>query len=406
MAKKIDFILPLGERYNKGTMVSQWVAEGMRENGIAARFLSPPADKSKPQKFLEDLIHVPPACTFCVNGILPDKEGNFLADMLQIPHIAYVIESPTLYYNLCNSDYTIVGTVDSEFYTIFSELKGQNVFFLPGAAPHYTAPVPPVGERSGHVLMVPSLIDLHQIVDEWNRNLPKKMVQFLIDSADTVLRSSKETCTSSFLKGWDVFSLKEKEELSPYRTLNLIQELEFYIRGLDQLEILRALQQVPVKLIVNPGTVPEWQKQLKDVHAKVTFTESSDFDTIFAAIQESKIFVNSAPHIKNGTDGWPLLALLGGCYLFSSRNNWLEKRYSQEEGCYFYNYTDRSTIHEKATDLLHNAQEMGQAVAVGRKKVLQEDTWKSRAKQLLDLLPPYLTPLTAKGRFYKKSNYS
>lgn len=404
MTKKIDFILPQADRFGTNALITKWVASGMKHNHASTRLITPPADKTKPEKFLEELIHNPPACTFCVNGILPDQEGNFLADLLQIPHVAYVVDTPTIYYSFCNSDFTIIATPDSEFQNIFSEIKGQNVIFLPGAAPDYVDPVPAIEDRVVDILMMPHLIDPAKIHEDWTKNLPKRMVQFLEECARSTLSGPIETVTSSFLKGWDIFSAKEQGEFAPFRTLTLIHELEMYVRGLEQLEVLRAVADMNVTLLVPSGTKGAWQKLLNGFAKNFSFVEGLDFDTIFNTIKESKIFINSSPQMKFGSDGWPFVALLGGCYVFSSPNNWLKSRYYEENGVYYYNYRDHQAIRAKAEQLLNKPEKMDQSILIGRNKVIQEDTWNTRARQLLESLPSYLTPLTARGRSAKKGS--
>ena len=402
MTKKIDFILPQADRFSKNAMVTKWVANGMKHNGISTRLMTPPADKGKPEQFIDELVHSPPACTFCVNGILPDKEGNYLADLLQIPHVAYVVDSPTIYYSLCNSDFTLIATVDQEFQKIFSEIKGSNVFFLPGAAPNYVDPVPAIKDRPIDILMMPHLIDPHKIREEWLNTYPKKLVEFLEEAAEKTLTIKNETFTTAFLNGWESMSSAEKEQFTQHRSLPLIHQLEMYIRGLDQLNILKSLEEMNVHLLIPHGTLGAWEKILKEVSVNFTFLEGVDFDTIFNNIKESKIFINSSPQTKFGTDGWPFIALLGGSYVFSTKNSWLDQRYYEENGIYFYNIRDKETLRDKAKFLLSNPERMDQSILIGRNKVIQEDTWNTRAKQLLESLPNYITPLAARGRFYKK----
>jgi glycosyltransferase involved in cell wall biosynthesis len=374
----------------------------MKYNGVSTRLITPPADKTKPQQFIDELVHSPPACTFCINGILPDKEENFLADLLQIPHVAYIVDTPTVYYSLCNSDFTLIASIDQEFQNIFSEIKGGNVFFLPGAAPNYVDPVPAIQDRSIDVLMVPHLIDPIKIKEDWFQTYPKKFVEFLIDSAETALNLKHESFTTAFLQGWDIFSPQEQQEFTQHRSLPLIHELEMYMRGVDQIEILKSFEGMDVELLIPHGTKAAWQKILKELSANFSFVEGVDFDTIFHKLKESKIFIHSSPQIKYGSDGWPFVALLGGCYVFTTKNNWLDQRYYEENGIYFYTFKDLNTIRDKAKTLLSNPDIMDQSILIGRNKVIQEDTWNTRAKQLLESLPTHLAPLAARGKFYKK----
>lgn len=404
MVKKIDFILPQADRYSQNAIITKWIASGVKKQGVPTRLITPPQDKKKPEHFIRELTENPPACTFCINGILPDKEGNFLADLIQIPHIAYCIDSPTIYYGLCNSDLTTIATIDTEFQNIFSEIKGGAVLFLPGAAPSYIEPVPAIEERSIDILMAPHLIDPDKILDEWSATLPKKMVDFLKDSADMALNFPKETFTSAFLKGWDFFSGAEQAEFDHFRSLTLIYELEMYIRGKDQLQLLKAFDGRDIELVIPQGTTHAWGKLLKGHQANFSFIEGGDFDTLFSKVKDSKIVLHSSPHLKNGTDGAPFISLIGGAYVFSNENLWLSKKYTKSEGISYYKYNEPKKIREEIEHLLSQPQEMDQAILVGRNKVIEEDTWNSRAEQLIKELPSYLTPLKTRAPIVQKGS--
>ncbi len=53
-----------------------------------------------PRPFLDTLFADRPECTLSFNGLLPDAEGRFFCEMIQIPHVACLVDAPTQFFSL------------------------------------------------------------------------------------------------------------------------------------------------------------------------------------------------------------------------------------------------------------------------------------------------------------------
>ena len=66
--------------------------EALLRLGVQSRLLE--AKNKNPAPFLKVLFEDSPDCTLSFNGLLPDEQGRFFSDMIKIPHVAFIVDSP------------------------------------------------------------------------------------------------------------------------------------------------------------------------------------------------------------------------------------------------------------------------------------------------------------------------
>ncbi|MDB2614084.1 glycosyltransferase [Chlamydiales bacterium] len=398
--KKIDLILPIPGSYPINDHLTKEICKAFIENKIEARLLSPPKNKDAPENFLNNLVGNHPDCTFSINGILPDEEGRFLADLLKIPHISYLINSPTNYFRLKNSPFTVIASNDLNTLITFEEIGVKNSIFLPGAVSIPLKPPIPINKRSIDILMIPDFINPNAIHHHFESTLPSPIVGLLESAAFSLLTDKETFLYRAFLEGYNHFSIKEMNEYKSTQNLSLIHQLEMYARGKDQLELLKSFEGMQVDLIITPGTKNQWMNLLKDYSVTFRFHEISAFDRINSLIRESKIVLNSTPQIKKGSNGALFNTISEGAFSFHSQNPWLEEKYNEEKGAYFYPYFEPEKIRNKAKELLENETKLEEFALNGREYLLKNDTWNQRAKEFLAELPFVLSTIPEKIRMH------
>src|SRR5262249_44553215 len=128
--KRIDLFMPPNlSQYGVLHHFTKKLQEAFSRLSVNCRILE--AQRNNPKPFLTELFKDPPDCTLSFNGLLPDEEGRFFADLIRIPHVAYVVDSPNSFVSLVQSPFTIIASVDGKSCEFFRGIHGAHVLFMP-----------------------------------------------------------------------------------------------------------------------------------------------------------------------------------------------------------------------------------------------------------------------------------
>lgn len=372
--------------------LSREFAKAFEKLNVKTRLLTPPKDKN-PVPFLDDLFANAPDCTMSFNGILPDKEGHFLADMIRVPHIAILTDSPNAFIDLAKSHYTTTLSPDQQYLDILKRAGCERTLFFPLGAPIDPEPVLPLNERRGSILMAPSWLNGETIRSEWKRQMPASIVNFL----DQVIYMTLSQPETSYYHAFQIVlserSESEQQVIRPWTTFSLFNQIEAVLRETDTIELLRALQGMDVDLVVQTGLAESWKRRLGTIAKTFRFHEGVSFDNLEGMVRQAKIYLASSPQFKFGTNGDLYTSLLYGAYTFHNRSEFLEWGFRGNHGCFFYPYFNPNAILQKAKEVLSNPSAFQEEVEEGRRHVIEQETWLQRAELLLDWIPHFLDEL-------------
>jgi hypothetical protein len=390
--KKIDFILPTEGRNSRIGFLSREFAKAFEKLNVKTRLLIPPKDKN-PVPFLDDLYAYAPDCTISFNGILPDQEGHFLADMIRLPHIAILTDSPNGFIELAKSRYTTTLSPDQQYLDILKKAGCERTLFFPLAAPIDPEPVLPLNERRGSILMAPAWLNGEAIKTEWRRQMPPALLDFLEEVIYMTLSQPEISYYHAFQQILSERSESEQQTIRPWTTFSLFNQIEAVLRETDIVELLRALKGMDVDLVVQIGLVESWRRRLGAIADNFRFHEGVSFENLEGMIRQAKIFLTSSPQFKFGTNGDLYTSLLYGAYTFHNRSEFLEWAFRDGRGCFFYPYLDHAAIVSRATEVLSHPELFQEELEVGRRHVIEQETWIQRGELLLDWIPHFLDEL-------------
>jgi spore maturation protein CgeB len=386
MIKRIDLFMPPENksRYNVLPHFTMKFAEALSRAGVSCRLLR--AEKNNPKPFLEALFDDTPDCTLSFNGLLPDDKGQFFCDTLKIPHVACLIDSPTQYLALANSDYTIITVPDRFSREFLQGLKCPNVIFMPHGVEKEIS-YNPGQTRRYDVVMLSSCIDYEAIALQWKKKYSKEICEVMHEAADITLKSKGLSAIQAFVQVMDrraASSLISTEQLN---FPEIIDEVEIYCKGRDRVELVRAIKGVDLHLF---GSHMElWKKYLGDKRG-IHFHEAVSYDVALEIMQQSKIVLNSCAWLKDGTHERILAAIASGALVLTNENIYMSEHFSDGENIAFYEMGNWEQANEKVHHYLRNEKLREKAVENGFGIVKRHHTWDQRAKSLLKELPAAL----------------
>ena len=362
-------------------------AEALERQGVKARILD--VESAKPQEWIKKFGkgHGPDLwCSF--NRSIPNNEGKFFWDIHQIPFFSILVD-PALYdLNLLQSPYSIISCVDRLDCKFLEQHQFDRGFFWPHAVEKELSASNQT-QRPYDVVFFGSSCDPEGLRSAWQAKYPKEIAQLIDEAAEITLSKRQipfweavETVTSQK----DVSDSIDKGQLNYY--------VDNYTRGIDRLELIRAIKDASVHVF--GGTcwrderpIKSWLQCLAEL-PNVTVHPAIPFQESLAILKQSKICLNSMPFFKDGTHERIFTGLACGCLPITNDNLWVAENFIDGEELLLYGSKQWDTINAKVNYYLAHEEERERLATRGRVKVMRDHTWDRRVEQLLTVLPPLL----------------
>lgn len=387
MINRIDLFMPPISQYGVLHHFTTMLAEGLMRNGVHCRILQ--AQRDNPKAFIDDILSDPPECTLSFNGLLPDAEGHFFCDLIKIPHVACLVDSPNRFLPLIQSQRTIITCPDETGVEFLRGTHARHVLFMPHAV-EKTLSVDLDGDRPYDVTLLSSCIDYENIRKKWPEKFPPVLCKAMEAAAEATL-SDQVTPYSYALAHAIDREAKSGNSFDP-RTINfldVLDELESYINGKDRIELVKNIKDAQVHIFGSQTGPKGWKEYLGStfnttVHGQIPFEEA------LQTMKKSKIILNSCPKMKRGAHERIFTGLACGALVITSENPYLDTIFKDGQSISFYQHKQRHKINEQINHYLSNKDEREQVAARGREIVMRGHTWDHRAITLIKQLSPIL----------------
>jgi spore maturation protein CgeB len=390
--KRIDLFMPPLSQYGVLHHFTTKLFEALKRKGVDCRLLE--AKKNNPAPFLEALFENPPECTLSFNGLLPDDQGRFFCDMIGIPHVACLVDSPNGYLPLTQSKLSILTCADASAVDFFKGLSFDRVLFMPHA-------VEPMGipdfqsKREYDVVMLASCIDYEAIHSGWKEKYPYPLCKAMEEAVEIALADYTIPYYRAFAQAIDN-QINHRTGLDPQKIdfMNVLDEIEMFIRGKDRVELVRAITEAKVTIFGSADGLTGWKKYLGNKR-NVEIHDPIPFEQALTIMKHSKIVLNSCPWIKNGAHERIFAGLASGALVITHENLFLQKEFKDGESIVFYHHARLEKADHRINEYLANQAKREQVTEKGRQLVMKLHTWDQRAAQLIKELPPLLKKLGA-----------
>jgi spore maturation protein CgeB len=388
--KRIDVLVPPLSNYGVLQHFTQKMHEGLIQAGVHSRLLE--AKRHDPAPFLKALFDDPPECTLSFNGLLPDDQGRFFCDMIHIPHVACLTDSPNSFFPLTKSTSTIITCMDQASVDFFKGAGFPHVLFLPHAVESSLAP-DPEGQRNYDVVLLSSCIDYEMIRASWKKKYPKALKEAMEEAAERALEDISTPYYKAFVEALDK-QVHKQSGLDPQQIdfIEVLEDIEFYIRGKDRVELVKAIKDAKVDIFGSADGASGWKKYLGN-QPNVTIHDPVPFEQALTIMKHSKIILNSCPSISNGGHERIFSGLACGALVVTTENAFLHKEFKDGESIVFYKHGQWEQVNDRINEYLENTPKRNLITKKGREIVMKGHTWDQRARQLVKELPSFLKAL-------------
>lgn len=355
------------------------LAEAMERQGIETRVIDM-QEQAIEADTGEKIREFGPDFTCSFNHILPLSNGKFFWDVLQIPHISFLVDPPLYSISLLNSPYSIITCVDKFDCDSVRSYNFQNVFFLPHAI---EKEIEPGNEKREYdVVFLGSCYDYESLRAEWQKEFPPKLNQMLDEAIDLVLSDRYIPLIQALITSWNALGLPPEN----IDFAKLFYYLDNYTRGKDRVELIKAIKDVPVHVFgemmpTDPVFKKGWQHYLKN-QPNVVFHPSVPYDQAIDALKRSKVCLNSMPFFKNGTHERVFMSLAAGAVPVTTDNLFWKEEFKVGEELRVYHSSKWEEANEQVHLLLSDETKRQQIAAAGRKRVMEKHTWDNRVNEI------------------------
>lgn len=324
-----------------------------------------------------------PDCLFSFNSTVPDNEGKYLWDHLQIPAWTALVDPAFYAIEMTRSPYTRFTTVDREDCKWLIDNGVKNTFFWPHAV-EADLRVVENGERPLDVVFLGTCTDFEGLKMQWNQVLNDAEKQILNEAIQTMMTPPG----NSLLKAL-ALSVSSNPAIDP-RALDfksIFHFLDNYVRGKDRYELIRSIKTAKVHIFGEPSWhnlkgCAGWKEYLKNqpnviLHPPVTYAES------FEIASQAKICLNSSPFFRHGSHERILNAFMSGAVPLTTHNGFVDEFFQPGTDLLSYQTGDYSHVEEQINQHLADEPKRQEMAEIGRKKVLEHHTWDTRANELL-----------------------
>jgi glycosyltransferase involved in cell wall biosynthesis len=387
MIRRIDLFMPIRSQYGVLHYFTQKLYEALLRAGVNCRILE--AEKQNPRPFLTQIFSDPPDCTLSFNGVLPDEEGRFLCEMIKIPHVCMLVDSPLQFIPLAQSPYNILACVDRGASRFFKNLQNKDSLFIPHAADHALT-YSHDAERPHEVLVLASCIDYEEILANWKEQHPKALVDAILHAARITLSDQTTYFADALVQAVDSCVKKNPEiDIQTIDFITILDELEAYIIGVDRVSLIRSISDAPIDIYGN--TKELWEKYVGK-QSNCIVHDPLPFEEAFKKMKEAKIILNSCIVTKEGGHERIYSGMCCGAVVITNENGYMKETFEDGENVIFYTEQNLDVINNKVNDLLTNEPKRAAIAKAGSKIVHEHHTWDERVEILLKELEPLIAP--------------
>jgi hypothetical protein len=385
MLKRIDFFKNTKSQFAVLDSFKNSLQKALRRASISSRTFN--HLRQSPGYILACLAKETPDCTAGFNAIMPP---NTFWEPLKIPHLSIVVDSACYYPNLLQCKNSVIAFAEEDSCIFFRLLGKKELFFFPHAIDKVWLEPFEEQKRDLDIVMCGTFYDPQECLMAWKEHLSESGQKKMMAIGDKVLASAEISHLEAFFQEYSTDALFAKEiERQGTSLFGLMGTLEHYLRAVDRIEFLRAIEGFGIHIFGPKSDEDKWRQALlkKD---NLYFHPEVPYEELPLLFRRARCVLSSIPTIKRGLHERVLLALSQGASVLASENIFIPKVFPQKRAVMnvlFPHYKKANTLLQ---EVFQNEQMRLQEVLALSQTTLKRHTFDARVQFLQEALPFFL----------------
>jgi spore maturation protein CgeB len=390
MIERIDLFMPPRSQYQVLHHFTKSLATALSRAGVKCRILE--AQREQPQAFIDTILEDLPECTLSFNGLLPDADGRFFCELINVPHLGCTVDGAQGFVTLTQSPLSIITAADRFACDFYRGLNFNNVFFMPHAVEKDIIQPFSAEERNYDVLMLATFIDFAEIANTWKQQYGEPFQKTLEEAAEAVLSANGMSYVQALTKALDRYVRTPNAiDIRKIDILFLLDQFEDFILGKHRFELIKAIKDAKVHIF---GTGSNRWKQFLGKSSNAITHEPVSYEQALNLMRHSKIILNSCPSIAAGGHERIFAGFACGAAVLSDENIYLRENFKHGEDILFYHHGKKDEVNNLINEYLEDSSKRQALIAKGQEVVKNGHTWDHRAATILKELPPILESIS------------
>lgn len=388
MISRIAFIVNYNQ-YESKLYFTQKLAEALERLGVETASIELDGGKWTPEVYREIRLFDPDfTCSFnsffSFNGVYP-------WDMMQLPHLAVLLDPAFYSADLTRSKYIFLSSVDKQDCSWLQGNQFNRIFFWPHATEKVE--LSPNQDKIYDVVFLGTFTDFEALKLVWEQELSDPLKKVLISASERVLSDNSTSLTQALADSF------QESKLNPAGVdfKRLFYFLDNYTRGKDRFEAINNIKDAHVHIFGEPS----WNNPFESVswttylgsRTNITIHPPISYAASFDVMKQSKICLNSMPFFKYGSHERIFNALACGALPLTMDNLYVREAFVPGKDLITYLPGQWSAINDQVNQILGNDSLRQEMINAGRQKVLEQHTWDNRAQELLDAAPKMMATI-------------
>lgn len=373
-------------QYDALTHFTEGLMSAFKRIGIHCELVIP--NKKDILPFLTRIYVDQPDFTLSFNGLLPNEKGEFLADVINVPHVCCLVDSAHFFESLKASPLNIITCPDRTSCSLFQAMKVKHTFFLPHAVSKEVLESTETYPALYDVVFLGSGIDYLAILEKWKLKYEPKLVKTLQDCAEAVLEDPALPYQTALLASCNPENFEEKEYIQ------LLNDLDLYLRGKDRIQLIKSIKSCKVDIFGSSIGLRSWRELLGAVGANVRIHDPVSYKDSLQIMRKSKVVLNSSPMFKHGGHERIFTGLACNALVLTNETSYMLENFDHGKELLLYRAHHMDAIDGMLLPYLKNEKLRQQLVEAGKQKVALYHTWDHRAKELIAQVEPILESLS------------
>ncbi len=309
-------------------------------------------------------------------------------EQLGIPHIALVVDCATHYPELLQCKSAIAAFVEQDSCDLFRLIGHKRVLFFPHAIDEkWLKGRQMPARRDLDIVLCGSYADSELVRGVWKMLFSEYVQEKLCDIAEKAIASASVTHMEMLMdemeKGGNFADEIKEKKISAFDLMNW---MELYMRGVDRLRFLQALQDVDIHIFAGKKDLEQWEQALRG-KKRLFFHEEVAYEELADVFARARIVLNSMPTIKKGLHERLLFALSQGASVLNNASDFVCTAFPQRLAVLSVQPPEYDRANELVQEVFQNEEARQEEVRAAQKYIGEGHTFDARVAYLKEMIP-------------------